>query len=498
MPKSASAFLPELVKQLVNTKGINAKKAILESLDDIQTASAEKFFAFVLDPRISLYQSEIVKVSPMLSHVHKKTFLASHPDPCIIDACMYVYGKSLTGATRGKQGQALISAVHDTLAPEYQPLFNAFILRDLKCGIGIKTINTVWEDSIFYSPYQQSESGKLKQFEGLNWIKGVYAQIKADGMFFNGLVNAEFSEVMITSRKGTIIDSPALADLKDDLAELARIAPDSNGSGHNFHGELVVLDAVGNTLPREVGNGMLNSMIQTGVDLPIGCVVQAKIWDVMSQDDYRSSTGKKNQVGLPYCDKFTQLEYMFSGIVDLIACELVENRILHSFAEVAEYFKEALARGEEGLIVKDPDLVWFDGKSDKSLKMKIVMHVDLFIVGLNDGDKNGRHADTFGSLQCESSCGKLAVGVHGMSDILRQEIFDNFESKWKGGIITCECNGVQENSEEGEKGEIKSLFLPRLKSELRLDKDEADSLDQIREIEQSTIQNGGKPLPRKV
>ncbi len=124
------------------------------------------------------------------------------------------------------------------------------------------------------------------------------------------------------------------------------------------------------------------------------------------------------------------------------------------------------------------DRLRMDGDSREQVKMKVSFQVDLKIVGFNPGDPNGKHAATFGSLQCETdelgtTVAPLAVGVSGISDKMRKEISENRDN-YRGKVVTVESNAVIMA-----RGGTYSLFLPRL-IEVRTDKLLADTLAHVK------------------
>ncbi|CAM0014983.1 ATP-dependent DNA ligase [Vibrio phage K397] len=476
----------EVVTTLGDTKGMNAKKALLEGLEPALKSDVQKYVRFALDPRLSLYQTLSDDVRVKLNGMQ----LAGTPKRTILEALEYVSGMASLGETRGDSGKMLLSRVRSRLEnDEERELFDRFVDRNWKTGIGIKSINALWPNTLAYSPYQRCEGGKTKFLDALDWANGVISQLKSDGMFLNvyhHIIDGCIPTVEFTSREGNVLDSGSLAGLRADVFEMLKDTP--TAFGHYLHGEALVWDAEGNLLPREQGNGKLNSIIQTGEDLPEGYVVRFRVWDIIPETVFEKSLSKKEAIGAGYADRWEYVQDLYASAGELEHIQLQESKIVYSLEEAMAHFQECLERGEEGTIVKCPNGLWYDGTSQHMLKLKLEVDCDLVIVGINEGDPNGKHADTFGSLQCESSCGMLAVGVSGMPDSLRQEIYDNFEL-WKGSIVAIKSNGIQENSAGNE---VISLFLPRLASERRLDKHEADSLERIREIQAATIKNGGK------
>ncbi|CAL9962465.1 ATP-dependent DNA ligase [Vibrio phage D528] len=483
----------EVVQLLSEAKGINSKKAILSGLQGQEEADVQLYIRYAMDPRLSLYQTLSDDVRVKMNGMQ----LAGTPKRDLLDALEYISVAAGLGETRGESGKLLISRVRSRLpSDEDRDLFDRFIDRNIKVGLGVKSINAIWEKHLAYSPYNRCKTATAKLWEKFNWARGVFSQLKSDGMFLNvrhEIVDGCIPVVEFTSREGNVLESNSLQGLREDVFDLM----DNLEIERAFylHGEALVFDPEGNLLPREQGNGKLNRIIQTGEDLDEGYTVKFHVWDLIDGDYFDTNLSKKQAQGLDYHDRFTSLEHLMGEAGALSHITLQESKVVYTIEEAMAHFQEMMERGEEGTVIKCPDGLWFDGDSETMLKLKLEVEFDMVVVALNEGDANGKHVDTFGSLQVESSCGKVAAGCSGMSDALRAEIHANFPL-WKGSIVTIRCNGIQENSFTGDKGEVLSVFLPRLVSERRIDKHEADSLEQMREIQAATIKNGGKPIKR--
>ncbi|AXC34435.1 DNA ligase [Vibrio phage YC] len=500
-----------LINDIRGQRGINAKKSMLsqfakgyEESDTLELLCG--YLRLTLDERLSLYVSDLPPkpngLAGATATTKAKKALAEHmnlvldkgetaPLISVMHTALICAAK---GETRGNSGQLLMWGFSQLIdsGEEVQMLWKHFVLRDLKMGIGVKSINDVMPNTVFYAPYQKSASMSEKALAALPWDVGVYAQIKADGMFFEALMG---EEVEITSRQGSVINSESVNPLKLELMRLTRdYFPETADPISNriiWQGELLVVGPDGQVLPREKGNGMLNSLIQTGEELPAGHTVICKLWNWIDEKTKELAVDKTTTHGKTYEEVWADFEAMEcdgyeSETVDGVSLvEFIETRLVFNPTEAAVFFREALARGEEGLILKAPSLRWYDGQAADSVKMKLEYDVDLRIIGLNPADPNGKHAATFGSLQCASECGQLEVGVHGISDELRSEIHANF-TKYENGIIAVRSNGIMEADPDNGR-ELASLFLPRMVSEIRMDKDAADTLEFIREQQQAAI-----------
>lgn len=166
-----------------------------------------------------------------------------------------------------------------------------------------------------------------------------------------------------------------------------------------------------------------------------------------------------------------RLEWLAKGISPKMKyIKLVESRLVYSLEEAMKHYKENLTKGLEGTILKKPKSIWRDGTSKDCYKLKIKAEVELLVIGYNEG--TGRNVDTFGSLKCKSSCGELEVDVNGRGDDMRSLGADYYIGK----VITVSSNGIQRID-----GKKASLFLP-IFEEVRLDKDTANTLEEIQEI----------------
>lgn len=472
-----------------------------------------KYVSKTLDSRICLYVSAPAgRPSNSITMQQAKKQAAAmidkyaEGDTSLLGVMDATIGAASEGATRGDKGQNLLWGLFESITDEadhgvLEDLWLWFILREMRIGFGVKSINALFVTPVvFYNPYQRSEGNKPAYQDALDWERGVIAQLKYDGQF--GEARMCPVNPTLTTRAGSLIDTPSTRDIFDDLRALQTHMSIVSSSEEPpiFMGETLVVTPSGEIMSRSKGNGLINSMLQTGEPLPQGHTLKYRVWTYVYDAEKEQSKSVDDAIGDEY-------EYVWGELLDgfksaqesgalLGAIELAEYKVINTPDQAADYFKEALKRGEEGLILKCPSLTWHDGNSTKSLKMKLEMDVDLRIIGLNPADPNGKYADTFGSLECESACGMLRVGVHGITDDDRKYIFEN-QDEAIGSIIAVRSNGVEFNENADGNSEFHSLFLPRKVSELRKDKDEADTFEQVLEQERTAIQNGGKSLKVK-
>lgn len=350
----------------------------------------------------------------------------------------------------GNEAVVDLQCVLTQLNLESQELLIRIIKRDLRCGISAATINKVFPKLIPEYPYMQYSLFKKIKSDSLSWKDSVYAQLKMDGLYMSVDYYKDGSVVGL-SRQGSEMPQDCFADIFNHIKA-------NFESGHQYHGEVLVL-CNGEVLPREIGNGIANS-IQKGGILPEGHSLKFVVWDMVKLEVIQGNEPCKH----PYKERFATL----SNFTYNDSVSLVKTIVVHSLQDAFKVYQKALARGEEGVMLKSSDLMWKDHKTTKGCKLKLEVDVDLEIVGFTEG--RGKNASTFGSISMQTRDGLLKVDVSGMSDDLRLYVHLN-RDKLLGTIATVCANDVT-------KTEPASLFLPRL-VELRSDKAVADSFEEV-------------------
>jgi ATP-dependent DNA ligase len=148
---------------------------------------------------------------------------------------------------------------------------------------------------------------------------------------------------------------------------------------------------------------------------------------------------------------------------------MVEHHKVETLHEARTLFNKALARGQEGIILKDPNGGWENKRVKHQLKFKAELECDLLCVGWEEG--TGKNVGRLGALRLRTSCGGLEVGVgSGFNDKDR----DTIGQEVIGKIVTVKYNAVVDDK----RTDTKSLFLP-IFLEVREDKTTADALSKL-------------------
>jgi ATP-dependent DNA ligase len=223
-----------------------------------------------------------------------------------------------------------------------------------------------------------------------------------------------------------------------------------------YDGELLVANC-----DRKTGNGILTKF-QKGTGTPVvGRDIHAKVWDVIPLSDF-----DKGSCSVGYIERFRIL----GGALKAARPDTIT--IVRTWLDVSDMeeaqtiYKEQLAHGEEGVILKDPKGPWEDKRVKHQVKMKAELEADLRVTGFLPGA--GKFEGKIGSLLVESADGKVksAVGT-GLDD--EERSCD--PSEFLGKIVAVKYNALIDDKKTGQK----SLFLPVF-VEIRDDKGVADTI----------------------
>lgn len=428
------------IQQLAATSSRTDKIAILKKADKL----FQRFLVAAYDPVVSYGVIQ-------MPDVHGDQDTLETVSGIILDELLpNLASRQLSG----NAAQMAIERVLLKLKAEEADVLRNVIRKDLRCGINIGTINAAIRGLIFEPPYMRCSLKDKSNMKKWKWADGIISQTKADGMFINAIVGV--GGVQWMTRNGQTFPEGSLGTVLN--SEALRVLMPNNV----YMGELLVIE--NNTvLPREVGNGALNSVLKGGSFEPYHQPI-LKVWDAVTVDEWRA--GSSNHVyNLRLAD--------CKSIPESQVISVIDTRVVYDMQDAMAHYRELVANGEEGTILKHPDLLWKDGTSKDAVKLKVAADVDLLVVGFEQG--KGKFADMVGSLTCETADGGIRVNVSGFTDGMRKHITENVD-QWIGNkIITVRANDIMEADP------VSSLFLPRF-VEVREDKDTPDTTAKVFEI----------------
>ena len=343
------------------------------------------------------------------------------------------------------------------------------VRKDLRAGFSESTINKAVKGLIPDFPYMRCSLPKDVDLDAWPWAEGVPSQEKADGMFAN-VDHEESGLVSIRSRQGTEFPIEKFQDVVEDVRLF--LPP-----GHQQHGEFVVMRD-GKMLDREIGNGIMNHVINGGDFGPNERPLYL-VWDQIPL----TSVVTKGKFARPYRKRLLDLVVQLRDSAKS-SVRLIPTRLVRSKAEAYAHAGELMRLGKEGTVIKHPAAIWKDGTSKEQIKLKLEFDVDLEIEGIAPGRDGTKNEGRAGSFTCRTSDGFLKVDVAVKNEALRDAVDAN-PDEFIGKVIEVVANDIMEPSESNR---LHSLFLPRMKSaSYRTDKTIPDSLDRVFSAKEAAI-----------
>ena len=489
------------ILKLINNQVSNDSIVSIDSSDSLESQNPinyEKLESCFKDILILAYHPQIrFNIKPFSPSKNKHLILQSSSRlyDSLFELLNDLHNRVITG---DEARSSYLSFINNETTSQFEiELLNNILDKDLKAGISTSTINKVFKKLIPDVPYMRcSLLNSIKNFNiwQASDNEKLISQEKLDGMFVNINVYQD-KTIDMFSRSGNSfnVDIEAFKDLNSIISQT--FEPE-----HQYHGELLMLNGQGEILPREISNGLFNSLLKKE-DVNFDNNQFAAIvclWDKIPFALLNEEKPEKSKLNQAYHKRFKSLQSDIATANQFILENKLENadkfniirqvetRYYDNLIDAEEHFKQMLSEGKEGTIVKLPQMLWKDGTSKDQIKLKNRFEIELKIKEFNQG--TGKNEKLFGSIRCESSDGLLSVNVpaSGFSDKEKKEISDSRDN-YIGKIITVSANGIMYNKNFNiEKHQLHSLFLP-VQAGFREDKSVADDMKRIVEQFENSI-----------
>ena len=436
------------------------------------------------------------------------------PHITLISALKNIYYELNDKKLRGNAAKKFVSEQLGGLKPEEQVWFTKILKKDLKIGINRKTIEKVYPGLFERFGYMGAVPFDQKKLDKLLLQDIIVVQEKMDGEYSNlqlKIVDDEITKVNFYSRQNKLQRLPEslINNIKTDIKKF--IEQYWIPGNIVFNGELMIKGydrfTSNGLLSRifkyeeYVSNGdskkateALNIIEQTGQADFNNIVGRIKyfIWDFIDTkqeykyiDRWNILTDKDN----PIINSSTIFEPVKTIIIDqddVIGSKIKYNftndsiikseDVLYTKKSINSYFKEVVKQGGEGIIIKSGYGYWKNGKPVYQIKKKGEYECEMEIKGFKQGTSGTKYENSLGALICESSDGKVKADPSGISDDLRNEIWNN-KNDFLNKIITVRFNALTKSKDN----DYYSLMHPRF-IKLRIDKSKADDIKIINKI----------------
>jgi DNA ligase-1 len=334
------------------------------------------------------------------------------------------------------------------LSIDERKILSKVLTKRLNIGIGAKLINKAFNKEVIPDPslmLAQDDEDEIKKWDL------IVCEEKYDGVRVIAFISG--GEVKFYTRAFNEIPNQYLKKIADECLILIK---NSGLKGEwFFDGELTDLN-------RKSVSGKVTQMLKGKPLDSIGDDLLYNVFDLEDADTLKSGKGI-----IPFDVRRSTLEGVFSTY-KTTSLTLADSFLTTEKEDIYAYYNKIVARGGEGVILKNPEHVYECKRSKNWIKLKEVNDCDLIITGWYPGE--GKREGFIGGFYCEDSSGTVKVKVGaGFTDQDLKDLSENPDSQ-----IGKVC-AIQYNVIINDKNDNWSLFLPRF-IEIRNDKDLGDNM----------------------
>jgi len=382
--------ISEILSQIENTQGTNAKIAILQSNKDVRIL--KRVFAYGLD---SFMQFNIVKIEDVLGHRSNTVLDDSVSWPAFFDIADASSSRKIKGDNARFEFWKLFCQVD----ADTEKWMRRILEKHFNIGVSLKTVEKVWPGIVRTFQVQLAEKWKPDLLKKLP-LK-IRVEPKLDGIRLLSIVKD--GNVQMFSRSGKVITNFA-GTIGRELSTMPNGVYDGEVMDEDF-------TALMRQVHRKEGANVTKSYLM------LFDVVPLEEWE--NRESYKLLSSRRED-----------LEIVFDGkSFDFL--RLIEHKeIDRDAAAIDAYHRDCVARGYEGAMLKNPKMPYCFGRSDAVVKVKSFDDADLKVIGFKEG--TGKHIGKLGSILVDFKGVEVQVGS-GFDDETREAVWNN-KSKYMGMI----------------------------------------------------------------
>lgn len=349
-----------------------------------------------------------------------------------------LYKRELTG---NEAKAAIELALSASTADQWNYWYRRILIKDLRCGVSEKTVNKVLKGTTI-SPIPVFEC--MLAHDGANHEKKITGvkllEPKLDGVRCITVIDYEARTVVQYTRNGKVLEN--FSHISDSL--LAVI--DDLGRSYVLDGEVV-----SNSFQELMKQVHRKDDVQAGD-------ARLMVFDIIPLSEFKegkSTLGQRRRSNLLRSFKHTLDK---SGFVDIIPQTEVNLDEMVGEVQFKQFNKEAIEKGFEGIMIKDPNGMYECKRSASWLKQKPFIEVSLTVIGIEEG--TGRNEGKLGALICEGEDDGKRILVNvgsGFSDDQRLDYWMGKESM-VGQIVEVRADAATISQDSTD---VYSLRFPR-------------------------------------
>lgn len=338
-----------------------------------------------------------------------------------------LYKRELTGhAARDAVELAMNVATKD----QWNDFYRRILIKDMRAGFSEKTINTVVKKT-GKSQYKVPVFECMLAHDGANHEKKITGikllEPKLDGVRCITVVDYENRTVVQYTRNGKVLEN----------------------FGHITSGLLEHIDALGRSYVLDgevVSNSFQNLMKQVHRKSDVQAQdARLMLFDIVPLVEFKQGISVMGQRRRSNLLRSFKSIFDAAGSIDIIEQKEVNLDEFVGDLDYKEYNKEAIEKGFEGIMLKDPESKYVCKRDTAWLKQKPFIEVSLTVVSTEEG--TGRNQGKMGALVCEGTDDGRIINVNVGSGFTDQQRDEFWSCRVDGHVVEVRADAITQNQD---------------------------------------------------
>jgi len=334
--------------------------------------------------------------------------------------------------TRQLTGNDAKSAIELALSASTQDQWNYWyrriLIKDLRCGVSEKTVNKAVKGTsiepvpVFECMLAHDGANHEKKITGVKLLEP-----KLDGVRCITVVNFEARTVVQYTRNGKVLEN--FSHISDSL--LANI--DDLGRSYVLDGEVV-------------SKSFQDLMKQVHRKDDVQAQdARLMLFDIVPLSEFQKGKSVMGQRRRSSLLKTFKTVFDKCGHIDIISQTEVDLDGYVGEMQFKEFNKEAIEKGFEGIMIKDPNAPYECKRSVSWLKQKPFIEVSLTVKETEEG--TGRNVGKMGALVCEGTEDGKLIKVNVGSGFTDEDRDEFWSCKVDGQVVEVRADAITQNQD---------------------------------------------------
>jgi len=403
--------------------------AVIRSLEEHSSRLNKEAIIEAEKDNTELFEGFLLALSPFTTFGVKKVPKHGGPDgqglpwAAFKELCNLLSTRQLTG---DDARDAIELALTASTEKQWNDWYRRILIKDLRCGVSEKTVNKIVKNAVPLFECMLAHDGA--NHEGKITGKKLL-EPKLDGVRCLTIVDYEARTVMQYSRNGKVLEN--FSHITDGLM----LNIDDFERSYVIDGEVV-----------SSSFQALMKQVHRKDDVKANDAV-LMAFDIIPLSEFKAGKSKLGQKRRSAILNGFKATFDKVGNIDVVPQKSVDLGDFVGELEFKEFNKEAIEKGFEGIMIKDPEAPYVCKRHVAWLKQKPFIEVSLEVTDVEEG--TGKNEGRLGALVCSGVDDGKSIVVNcgsGFTDADRIEFWSDRNSL-PGQIVEVRADAITQNQD---------------------------------------------------